>query len=177
MTRDSVYDTHSRVSFSTVKVRASPRCSCRGRKGRTQVKGGRGVHLDGIRGQPGCSHPSCEARGPGCGVSLRGGWEAPGHQQRHTDPAGHPQAALLIHAGSSDRTLGSPLGPGMPPHLRVEGPSPRPCVVTVSLPRFAPLNYRSIISVHNTAGSHKEGDLRHLGTRAGVFFLFQVCCV
>lgn len=38
-------------------------------------------------------------------------------------------------------------------------------------------HYRSIISVHNTAGGHKEREPRHLGTRAGVFFLFQVCCV
>lgn len=72
-------------------------------------------------------------------MSLRGGWEASGQQQRHTDPAGHPQAALPIHTGSSDRALGSPLGPGMPPHLQVEGPSPRPCVVTVFSPWFAPL--------------------------------------
>lgn len=34
---------------------------------------------------------------------------------------------------------GITLGPGMPPHLQVEGPSPRPCVVTVFLSQFAPL--------------------------------------
>ena len=124
----------------TVKVRGSPRCSCTGGwKGRTQVKGERGVHSDGIQGQPGCSYLSCEMRGPGSGVSLRGGWEARGQQQRHTTPAGHLQAALPIHTGSSDHALGSPLGPGIPPHLQGEGPSPWPCVVTISLSWFAPL--------------------------------------
>ena len=38
-------------------------------------------------------------------------------------------------------------------------------------------HYRRIISMHNTAGGHKEEELRYMGTRVGVFFLFQVYCL